>query len=342
MEITTDWKSHLEKLPQSYRDVYFTPEYVRLCAAADQRAESFVYTCGEHTMLLPMLRSELQSGDVRLYDFETPYGYGGPIYSTDNEEFRLEALAAMRHYFHDRDIMAGFVRFHPLLQNHRLFDTVGSEHFDRHTAAINLVGTEQEIWLREIHSKNRTAINKGGRCGLRFEADHEYLHLERFIQLYTDTMQRLGADEFYYFSAEYFNNFITAMRPYSFLGCVWLDDTIISSAIFMYQGPYGHYHLSGSDHDALRLAPNNFMLWHAALELKRLGVRLFHLGGGTDGNPDNQLLAFKKRFAGDIYDFHIGGVIPMPDAYAEVCNRWEHENPEKCSKYGNRLLKYRF
>ena len=97
-----------------------------------------------------------------------------------------------------------------------------------------------------------------------------------------------------YFDDRYYKDFVKN-NPNSFLGVVLLDNKVISAAIFMYDGIYGHYHLSGSDKQYLNYSPNNFMLYRSALELKKRGVELFHLGGGTTSDQDDSLFAFKKN-----------------------------------------------
>ena len=202
-----------------------------------------------------------------LHDFETAYGYGGPIWHHVNEKFKAVALQLMVEELKRQNYIAGFVRFHPLLANYEGFSE-GRIIEDRKTVAIDLSLEEDDIWMQEIHTKNRNVIKKGEKSGLTFVVDNDYKYLPEFIRLYDATMDKLDAADFYYFKQQYYEEFVKTL-PNSFLGVVLYEDRVISAAIFMYEGCYGHYHLSGSDVSALRLSPNNYMLWHAALELKR-------------------------------------------------------------------------
>ena len=340
--ITGSWNNYLGMFAPEQRDIYFTEEYLRLNAAAGEQARAFVYTEGDKVMLFPFLAREHETCDgVKIRDFETAYGYGGPIYNTDDDAFIKKALIAFKNEMADEGYLAGFIRFHPMLDNQRYFDMIGDVIYDRKTIAINLSAPIDDVWMNEIHTKNRNVIKKGSKEGLTFTADYEYKSLDRFKNLYTATMDKLGADSFYYFSDEYFHNF-KKLFPRSFIGCVNFENEIIAAAIFFFDGIYGHYHLAGSNINLLSLSPNNFMLWEAAKELKKRGVKRFHLGGGMDSDESNSLFQFKRKFSKNTCDFYIGKLIFDNNTYIEVCRRWEERNPDKAAHYGNRLLKYRY
>lgn len=340
--ITEKWNNYLDMLAPSEKDVYFTEEYHSLCATEADTPRAFVYRSGDKVLLFPFLsRTMVMADGTVVKDFESAYGYGGPISNTTDSVFIRRAMEEMSAEAVADGYIAGFVRFHPLLGNHSLAGTLCTPLFNRHTVAINLDGSENDIWLNEIHTQNRNVIRKAAKSGLVFNADYSFTALDDFRRLYRATMDKLSADGFYYFDNNYFERFRTLL-PDSFIGTVSHDEKVIAAAIFMHSGPYGHYHLSGSDVDYLKLSPNNFMLWNAALELKKHGVRLFHLGGGTDGSPDNSLFRFKHRFSKELMDFHIGKIIFNKPEYDRVCAMWAADNPEKEALYGSRLLKYRY
>lgn len=340
--ITESWNSFLSRFPQEKVDIYFTEEYNRLYANPKECPLAYVHENGEKLMVFPFLSNESAIYDGTIVkDFETAYGYGGPVFNNDDEDFAIKALSGFHKEMRDAGYLAGFVRFHPLLNNIVAFESIGKLIKDRSTVAIDLSGTIDEIWMNEIHTKNRNVIKKGGKDGLIFEADYRYDSLERFVQLYNSTMDKLHADDFYYFGDEYFHKF-PEFFPNSFIGKVLYQDKIIASAIFFFDGVYGHYHLAGSDIDYLKYSPNNFLLWNAACELKNRGVRLFHLGGGRDSDENNSLFQFKRKFSKSVRDFYIGKVIFDESKYKEIVYKWEMDFPGKNEIYKPRLLKYRY
>lgn len=340
--ITPNWDLYLSKFPQKRTDIYFTEGYHKLYSSPEETSLAFVYEEDEDIFVFPFLSKESKIYDGTLVkDFETAYGYGGPVSSTSNPKFIHAALKAFYEELQASNYLAGFVRFHPLLNNSEGFDSIGQLIPNRKTVAINLIGTEEEIWMGEIHTKNRNVIKKGAKEGLSFEADYSYKSLDRFVQLYNSTMDKLNADDFYYFGVDYFEKF-PKLFPNSFIGKVSYNDQTIAAAIFFFDGVYGHYHLAGSDINYLKLSPNNFLLWNAAMELKKHGVQLLHLGGGTDSDENNSLFQFKRKFSKSVYDFNIGKVIFDEFRYKSIVDKWAFTFPEKNEIYKQRLLKYRY
>ncbi len=336
-----DWNHYLDLFHDFEKDIYFQEEYVKLCVSNEnETALSLVISEGNNHMIFPFIERTFTYRGSLYKDFETAYGYGGPIYNTDNVDFIRAANDLMFETFLKSNFICGFVRFHPFINNQRYFQ-IGNVIEDRKTVGMDISLSEEDIWMKEIHTKNRNVIKKGEKNGLRFYADYKFDYLDDFIRLYNQTMDKLSADTFYYFDADYYRTFIKKISG-CFLGVVFLEEKILSAAIFMYEGIYAHYHLSGSDKNYLNYLPNNFMLYHAALELKRHGAKMFHLGGGTTSNEKDSLFCFKEKFSKHLYKFSIGKVIFNEEIYNKICSEWEIANPDKIQKYAKFLLKYRY
>lgn len=342
IDITTHWNEFFDLFAPEKKDVYFTEEYVKLYESESERAECFVCREGDKVLLFPFLARAFEYKGKQYKDFETAYGYGGPVYNCGDKEFVNRALIALVSYCNENNYVAGFVRFHPLFQNQEGFEAIGSVIADRKTVAIDLNQTMDDVWKNEIHSKNRNVIRKAEKAYCTFIVDDKYEHLREFIDLYDSTMDKLSADGFYYFDDAYYENLKRGIAD-SFLGCVQnAEGQIISAAIFMYSGPYGHYHLSGSNKSQLAISPNNFMLWNAAIELQKRGVKRFHLGGGTNGDEENSLFQFKHKFSKDTCQFCIGKLIFNHEIYDDICANWDAKNPDKVDHYRHHLLRYKY
>lgn len=338
---TETWNQYLDLIPTEQQDLYFREEYVRLYETDSEKACCFVYQDGNSIMLFPFLRREFQFNGNTYYDFETAYGYGGPISNDHSDTFMTAALEAMSEKALSENFVCGFVRFHPLLENWDYFEKVGRLIMDRKTIAIDLSDGIEATWMNEIHTKNRNVIKKGEKNGLEFIVDEDFAYLPEFEDLYNSTMDKLEADGFYYFAPQYYDQLKNSIQN-KFLGIVKHEGKVVAGAIFFYQLPYGHYHLAGSDKSALKLSPNNFLLWEAAKELTRRGVKHFHLGGGTDGSEENSLYQYKRKFSKHEYQFALGKMIFNPSLYDVICAEWAAANPEKAVKMKNILLKYKY
>ena len=338
---TDTWNQYLYSIPADLQDLYFREEYVRLYETECEHARCFVYQEGDSILLFPFLRRTFEYKGITCYDFETAYGYGGPISNNHSENFMTKALKAMKAKAVEEDYICGFVRFHPVLSNWYCFEKVGRLIHDRKTIAIDLTGGIEAIWMNEIHTKNRNVIKKGEKNGLVFIVDNDFSYLKDFEDLYNSTMDKLEADGFYYFEPKYYEQLQNTIEN-RFLGIVKHEDKVVAGAIFFYQKPYGHYHLAGSDKTALKLSPNNFLLWEAAKELMNRGVSYFHLGGGTDGSENNSLYQYKRKFSKNEYQFSLGKMIFNQQLYDDICTDWAIKNSDKVDKMKNILLKYKY
>jgi serine/alanine adding enzyme len=197
------------------------------------------------------------------------------------------------------------------------------------------------MWNRQISQKNRNMIRKAEREGVEFEVDEGFRELAAFRELYAATMERLGADAGYRFGAAYFERMAEALRGKGFLAHCRHRGRIVASAIFMHWDRFGHYHLSGSLREAQRLAPNNLLLYRAALELKARGCRVMHLGGGTSADPADPLFKFKLAFSPHRMRFHFGKRVFDEKAYARVRDAWLRVNPDRAARAGSRVLFYK-
>jgi hypothetical protein len=335
------WDELLAELPPGCSDIYFTEAYHRLHETGADKAECFLCREGSNIYIFPYLKRENLVGDESFFDFESAYGYGGPVSNTQDAAFLAAAESAFFTTCLQRGFIAGFVRFCPWLDNVKLITDSSRVLMDRKTVLMDLTPSEEQIWAEQIHAKHRNVIRKAEREGLTFEADRSFAHLKEFISIYYDTMKRLKASDFYLFPESYFHQLKETLSGCAFLGLVCYQGKIISAAIFFHQGACAHYHLSGSMAAYQALAPNNLLLYRAALYLKQAGARFFHLGGGTNSCPDNTLLKFKKRFSPNTRDFCVGKFVFDSKRYDRVCQIWAEKNQEKEREFGHMLLKYR-
>ena len=110
---TEHWNQYLESIPANQQDLYFREEYVRLYETESEKACCFVFQKDISILLFPFLRREFVYKGKTYYDFETAYGYGGPISNDHSEEFMTAALQAMVTEACEYNYVCGFTRFHP-------------------------------------------------------------------------------------------------------------------------------------------------------------------------------------------------------------------------------------
>ena len=329
------WDKYINGLPKEKQDIYYTRQYCKMSELLEGgEAQLFVYEEGDNVALYPYIRHiiDYEKGNSSFYDIETAYGYGGPVIKTEDYNFERAFETAFLKHCQQENIIAEFIRFHPLIENERIFKEKIEVLHNRITVWINLEKSVDEIWMYDVSTQNRNTIRKCMKNGLEVEVSEDY---DEFLEIYNQTMNKVGAKNFYYFDKKYYDE----IRNNSC--CVLLrvrkSSETLAAAIFMKYGDYFHYHLSGSRQEYLQLAPNNILLWEAIKYAKEKGCKRMFLGGGLSDSQEDTLFRFKKKFSSESKDFYIGKRVHNPEVYHKLIQEWEEEHGEQAKI----LLQYR-
>lgn len=337
----SEWLSLLRSMPDRCRDVYFYPEYYSLYQNyGDGIAQCFVFEMDGNVVLYPFLKNPISPLGYKLdkeyYDIQGAYGYNGLIASTDDDGFIAAFWKEFDVYCQENNIIAEFMRFHPLLNNQKLASLKMKTFYSRHTVALDL--TDDDIWMHQIGSKNRNMIRKAEKEGVTIVESDDY---ETFRKLYDRTMTDLHAEDFYFFPPSYYEEYKQTFKNNSLLCLAMLDGKVIAGSMFMFSDDYAHYHLSARDREYSRYAANNLILWYAIQKARERGCKWFHFGGGTTGEEDDSLLKFKKEFSKSLCEFWIGKRIHNKEVYDSIVEQWETKHPDSYEHNKVKLLGYR-
>ena len=338
-----EWSDFVNSIPVENCDVYFTPEYYSLYQNyGDGETQCFVFEKEGNIALYPFLKNPITplgyELDKEYYDIQGAYGYNGLIASTRNAEFIAEFWKEFDAWCRDNDIVAEFMRFHPLLNNQHLASPKMKTFFSRHTVGLDLSLSLDEIWMQQFSSKNRNMIRKAEKESVTIIESDDY---ETFRKLYDGTMTNLNAENYYFFPQSYYDEYKASFKDNSVLYFAMLDDKVIAGSMFMFSDDYAHYHLSARDREYSRYAANNFILWYGIQKAKERGCKWFHFGGGTTGDDNDSLLKFKKEFSKTLCEFWIGKKVHNQRIYDEVVSQWKEKYPESYEAHKMMLLGYR-
>lgn len=305
-------------------DVYYLCGYARSLELHEHgRALLIDFSYQRERLCYPVIQKDIAESDVfqgllpkgKFYDWETPYGYGGPLAEVDLTEeaqavFRKELTELCRR----EHIVSQFLRFHPLLQNQSVLGGVIQHKTFKDTIFMD-TSNEKEILL-QLDNRSRRGVRKAQKAGVTIFSDHGE-HLADFMELYQKTMDRVRAKEYYYFERSYYETVKTALGEQTIFFYAVLNRSIIAAAIFFYNDRFMHYHLSGSRTAFRKFAPTNLLFYEAARWGAERGIKQLHLGGGI--SREDSLFAFKKEFnkKGQL-PFYIGRMIFDQDSYQEL------------------------
>lgn len=313
-------------------DVYYLYEYAYsfmlhgdgdihlICFEND--AERFCYVVMQNDISdAPQFKNLLRK--ETWYDWETPYGYGGPL--TDgaiSENSQNIFLSEIEEYCCAHHIISQFIRFHPLLRNYEVLPAVIETRYLRDTIFIDT--TSQEVIMQNMDSKNRNMVRKAQKNGVTIERS-PICEFSDFISMYDETMEKNGADDYYTFDEKYFES-LNALSENACILYAMLDGKPIAGAIIFYNDRFMHYHLSGSRTAFRKYAPSNMLLFDAACRASEMGISQFHLGGGMA--PEDSLFGFKKQFNKiGRASFVVGRTIFNEEAYHMLLNERKRADP---------------
>ena len=319
------WEHLCQAIPGA--DVYFLPQYAQIYERkGDGVVNCFVYRSTSGLVLYPFLLRRINDispfHDVEeCWDITTPYGYGGPLYTSSDEASLLQLRDGFLETFHaycrENRIVSEFARLHPLLGNHQILPE-SSKVFHHETVYIDLQQSEQDLW-KGIRKGHKSSIKKALRFQVKVVRDEDRKYIKQFHKLYTDTMRRQQASPSYFLPLSFFENTLALLRQHASLFVALHNGEAVTAAIILHYGEYVHYHFSGSDVDSFHLCANHLLIYEVAKWAREQGAKFFHLGGGLQ--PDDSLFMFKSGFSSKRALFYTYRRIHDPDCYQRLVQR---------------------
>jgi hypothetical protein len=317
------WDKLVDASPEP--DVYYRPGYCAAYEAAGHGRAAAVVTDGA---VFPLLVRPLPFGEDG-FDAATPYGYGGVLSRRSDP---ATDLCQLRDWCVTSGVVSCLLRLHPLLGGPGQLSGTDDSDVEIHehgpTTAVDPRRVAVETGRLEGMSKGRKADLTIARRELRLEWGNGEEALDGFRRVYDDTMQRVGAGEFYLFPPEYYRALADGLGDRFAVALAKRGNELAGAAIFLADRRFAHYHLSGTT-DLGREHKAGTLLVHAGAEWARdRSCELLHLGGGTSG--EDSLFAFKKSFGGETYTYAYATLVADPDRYdALVARRGEEAEPPR-------------
>ena len=120
-----DWDNVLKNFDEKIsNDIYQSKEYLKLYENYNQKkSESFLFSLNNDYFFLSYIKNQINNKKFgTFFDFETVYGYSGPVSTSKDKYFLKSAWKEFKNYCLNNSLIAGFIRFNPYLQNHKFID----------------------------------------------------------------------------------------------------------------------------------------------------------------------------------------------------------------------------
>lgn len=257
------------------------------------------------------------------YDFVTPYGYGGWIIEGEDNE---SVFSAYEDWTQKNGIISEFVRFHPMIKNHKKC----GDYYQviQLGEVVHMDLSSPEVIWENIPSKNRNMIRKAIKNDVVIY-NGRYPEIYRtFKEIYDGTMDKDNADSYYYFEKEFYESILNDLPENAEVFYAVKDGVVIAASIMIFANGMMNYHLSGSLREYSSLAATNLLLYKAALWGCANGYKSLYLGGGV-GSGEDSLFKFKRAFyRGELNHFYIGKKIYNQEKYDELVKIRLKDSPE--------------
>lgn len=303
---------------------FLTKEYANLYLnSSDKEFFHYQYNEGKNRIYFNSIKKLIPDigQSEKMYDLESPYGYGGPITNCYEHDFLNNAFNNYKAYCKENNIISEFYRFHPLnkIQTHtNYFD------FFSQNRTVVIVDTTKNIdEIRKGYSKTTRNIVKKCKKDLNVVINN---NPSDFIKLYLETMDKNNAGDFYYFNNEYFHE-LNKLTNIIYLS-IYKDNECISAGFFIFDNVGSYYHLSANSSSYHKFNGNYLLLDTAFKMANEYECQYMLLGGGRTNNIDDSLLNFKLKFSKNTSKFNIGGIIFDEKKFKILNNLWKESNKD--------------
>jgi hypothetical protein len=257
----------------------------------------FVYEEGDLFIALPVIKRKIEN--TSLFDMTSVYGYSGPISNIDLSD--LPALTiehfknAFVNFMKEEKVVCIFSRLHPFLNQHSLLNNFGGLRENGTTLYMDL-SLSIEDQRNKYEKRLSRQIRKLREKGYVIMDDNSVEGIKNFTDMYWKNMDRVSASSHYYFDEQYFANLLNMEGFENKLILIYNGEELICGALLLLSDNIIRNHLSATSPEYLKESPSKLLTDEISVIGRRLGKKIFHLGGGVSGKEDS-LFTFKRYFS---------------------------------------------
>ncbi|WP_209404692.1 peptidoglycan bridge formation glycyltransferase FemA/FemB family protein [Pseudozobellia sp. WGM2] len=310
-----EWKRCIKSFP--HHDFYHTFSYHELSKKEGEEPILLSYEDANGLLALPLMLRTIKGTSYN--DATSVYGYAGPLVykfksGYDNSKFKIE----FQKFLKEQNIISIFSRLHPFIE-YQENALKGLGDITNPGSIVNIDLTQSLDQQRQAYgSRLKTYLNKARKtCSVYKGTTAD--DIQEFISIYHENMNRVHANESYFFDERYFYRLLLSSEYETELLLCKLNETneVIAGAIFILTDDIVQYHLSGVKTEFLDLGGIKLVIDEMRLRANEGDFKFFNLGGGR-ANQQDSLFAFKSGFSKNVVPFKLWKYIVDQEIYDKL------------------------
>jgi len=304
-------------------NVYYSIEHLKYFTETNQSVKYFTFNKNNKSIIvLPLIfrKIEIKDENESYYDVVSPYGYSGPLLKQEvSKDDIIEFWKQVDLWYKENNVISEFIRF-SLDNNHTQYSgkLIPSLSNIRGNLLIDFED-QWELFLPKVRNNYRRATQNSLKFKLFDKAEINKDIITVFYEIYTDTMKRNKASQFYFFSIDYFENLILGNPNVFSIAISYFEDKPVSvELIINYLGTIYAF-LGGTNSEYFSIRPNDFLRVEIIKWAINMNKKYYILGGGMkDGDG---LHKYKKSLFPKDKEviFYTGRKVINQELYDKLC-----------------------
>lgn len=299
-------------------------------------AVMLVYREGNYMMAFPLLLRNVDLpflGETDLKDATSVAGLAGPVASTPDlpDDVKKRFHQHLQDFFEQNNILTVYSRLNPLMNQPALLEGYGEVVEIGVTQAIDLTSPPdvQFARYRRNHRRDIKRLQSSGfvceKVGVKY--------LDDFMHVYIDTMNRLDADEAYFFEKSYFKYLMQEMSDVMHLFICRDGETVTSGILCSACNGIIQSYFGGTASEYIKLAPAKLLYDAIRVWGNGIGAKTFHMGGSIGGKRDS-LSDYKMGFGAREHVYSTWRHVVDQNTYNNICQAsWQQADEKPDTSY---------
>jgi len=287
-----EWNSYIERSFE--HEIYHTWYYHSLNKEGEPIL--FVFLEGENFIALPIIKREIKESSF--FDMTSVYGYCGPISNNDLAQCSIltkqNFKTAFLNFMKEERCICIFSRLNPFLNQYLLLENFGGIRDNGKTIYMDLTVPFQNQKIKYDKRLSRQ-IKKLREKQYQIKEANTQIEVKEFTEMYCKNMDRLNASPNYYFDEQYFTKLLNPKLENKLI-LIYDGTELMCGALILLSKNIIRNHLSATSPKYLKESPSKLLTDEISMIGRRLGKKIFHLGGGVGGREDS-LFEFKSHFS---------------------------------------------